>query len=115
MSRQAQMPADSQSSSSSMMSRVSTPSARAIPLNVPSFGSLSPSRIEYIAAGVMPAVRANFAQYVDTLSNADVGFNNPIAVSSVQYPWIDANANLLVETSELDTTTILGCSTWGRA
>ena len=49
-------------------------------------------------------IRANIAQYVDTISNGDVGYNNPVAVSSVGYPWAD-NGDELVQVSELDTTT----------
>ena len=60
-------------------------------------------------------VRANFAQYVDTISNGDVGYNNPIAVSSVYYPWDDTNADQLVQFSELDTTTVLSTTNYDPA
>jgi hypothetical protein len=51
-------------------------------------------------------IRFNFAQYVDTIANGDVGYNNPIAPSSVNYDWDDTNGDVLVQFSELDTTVV---------
>lgn len=53
-------------------------------------------------------VRAGYAQYVDSLSNGDIGFNNPVAPSAVGYPWDDLNGDNLVSVNELDTATLLG-------
>lgn len=52
-------------------------------------------------------LKASFGQYVDTYSNADVTYNNPVAVSGIGYGWDDLNDDLLVQSGELDTSTIL--------
>lgn len=46
-------------------------------------------------------LRANFAQYVDSIAHGDIGFNNPVAPSSITYPWDDLNGDNLVQLSEL--------------
>ncbi|MCP3978044.1 MAG: TonB-dependent receptor [bacterium] len=47
-------------------------------------------------------LKASYARYTDALSNADIGFNNPIAASAIGYFWDDLDGDLLVSIPELD-------------